>query len=207
MAAATVDHLSGGRFVFGIGYGYIDAEFRNHAVDPRQRRDVLRDKTLAMEAIWSEPVTSYSGRFVQFRDCEQYPKPVQRPRPPVLVGGKLRDQTIDHIVEFADGWIPTAMMASSLGSDIARLRDRAAAAGRDPESIQVTVFHMSEGRRRNTETWEPEPVFEETVAQYEAAGVTTLCLALPSTGADVTEVMDQYVATIGHRLAAAGDRR
>ena len=91
---ASFDFVSDGRFIFGIGYGYILKEVANHGINPKMRRGILREKMLAIETIWSNSVASFAGTYVSFEDCEQYPKPVQAPRPPVLLGGKLREESI-----------------------------------------------------------------------------------------------------------------
>ena len=102
---ASVDHLSGGRFEFGVGAGWNREEMRNHGTDPRVRMAVLRERVEAMKAIWTEHEASYHGRYVDFERIWSYPKPAQRPHPPVLVGG-TGPTVLDRVLAFGDGWFP-----------------------------------------------------------------------------------------------------
>jgi probable F420-dependent oxidoreductase len=181
-AVSTLDFLSEGRFVFGSGYGYLDREIRNHGVDPAHRKAMFRDKMLAMQRIWISDVASYDGPYVSFADVEQYPKPVNGKRPPTLLGAKLRADTIKHMVEFCDGWIPSAMMAGdSLADDITTLRAALLDAGRDPAAFEIVVFHTARaGADRRADDWGAPPIVPELIETYEKAGVDTLCLPLPS---------------------------
>jgi probable F420-dependent oxidoreductase len=190
---STIDHLSKGLFVFGIGYGYLARESLNHGVEPATRREALREKMLAIQTIWNEPVANYVGEFVSFKDCEQYPKPLQSPRPPVLLGGKLRPKSLRHIVEFCDGWIPTAMMGGeSLADDITTVRRTAEDAGRDSSTLQFCVFHSATAAERSTENWFPDTVSAERLAEYDEMGATTVCLPLPADARNVESALDEY---------------
>jgi probable F420-dependent oxidoreductase len=102
---ASIDHLSGGRFEFGVGAGWNREEMRNHGTDPRRRMAVLRERVEAMKAIWTQDEASYSGEHVHFERIWSYPKPAQRPHPPVLVGGD-GPTVLDRVLAFGDGWIP-----------------------------------------------------------------------------------------------------
>jgi probable F420-dependent oxidoreductase len=192
---ASFDFVSDGRFIFGIGYGYILKEVANHGINPKMRRGILREKMLAIETIWSNSVASFAGTYVSFEDCEQYPKPVQAPRPPVLLGGKLREESIEHILEFCDGWIPSAMMAGhALATEIATLRERAERIGRDPASLQVTLMHTAtSGDERDADNWGAAMITEDALARYRDCGVTTVCLPVPSKEASETiPLLDRY---------------
>ena len=102
---ASVDHLSGGRFEFGVGAGWNREEMRNHGTDPRVRMAVLRERVEAMKAIWTSDEASYAGRHVSFERIWSYPKPAQRPHPPILVGGD--GPTVeDRVLAFGDAWFP-----------------------------------------------------------------------------------------------------
>jgi hypothetical protein len=142
---------------------------------------------------------------VSFTESWQYPKPVQRPRPPVLVGSQLIPQTVDHIVEWADGWIPAAMMAKgNLAAGIALLRERFDAAGRNPDELDVTVFHTVEHLKERQ--WDyrsgAKPITAALIDGYEDMGVTRLCLPVPNEGVDtVLPLLDSYVEVVGDRLA------
>lgn len=202
---STLDHVSGGRLILGVGYGYNEDEFRNHGVDARKRRDITREKMLAMQRLWSEETASFDGDYVSFTESWQYPKPIQRPRPPIVVGSQLIPQTIDHIVEWADGWIPAAMMAKGkLADGIERLRERFEAAGRNPDRLDVTVFHTVEHLKDRE--WDyrngAAPVTYDLLDRYEAMGVTRVGLPVPNEGAEtVLPLLDSYVDAIGDRLA------
>ncbi len=102
---ASLDHLSGGRFEFGVGAGWNREEMANHGTDPRKRMRVMKERIEAMKAIWTEDEASYSGEFVSFDRIWSWPKPAQRPHPPVLVGG-LGPTVEDRVLDFGDEWFP-----------------------------------------------------------------------------------------------------
>ena len=102
---ASIDHLSGGRLEFGVGAGWNREEMRNHGTDPRVRMAVMRERVQAMKAIWTEEEASYHGAHVEFERIWSYPKPAQRPHPPVLVGGSGLG-VLDRVLAFGDAWIP-----------------------------------------------------------------------------------------------------
>lgn len=189
-----MDLLSEGRFLFGIGTGYIPLELENHGIEFKRRRAVMRDKMRAVETIWSNEVATYSSEYVEFRDCQQYPKPVQLPRPPVLIGGSLRDDTLADILEYGDGWMPSAMMGSNLAADIARLRHSAEEAGRDPESLEVAIIHTeTSGDQRSPGKWDRLNIDEQLVSEYESMGAGMVIVLAPSiAGDEVLRVLDHY---------------
>ena len=102
---ASVDYLSGGRFEFGVGAGWNREEMANHGTDPRVRMAVMRERIEAMKAIWTSDEASYAGEYVTFDRIWSWPKPAQRPHPPVLVGGDGPD-VLDRVLAFGDGWFP-----------------------------------------------------------------------------------------------------
>jgi probable F420-dependent oxidoreductase len=104
-AVASVDHLSGGRFEFGVGAGWNREEMQNHGTDPRTRMTLLRERVEAMKEIWMNGEASYDGQFVQFERIWSYPKPAQRPHPPILVGGS-GPTVIDRVLAIGDAWFP-----------------------------------------------------------------------------------------------------
>ena len=103
---ATLDLLSQGRLVLGIGYGWNREEMENHGIDVKRRRALVREQVLAMQALWSHDVAEFHGEFVNFEPSWQWPKPVQKPRPPILIGGGAGPTLFAHVAEYADGWIP-----------------------------------------------------------------------------------------------------
>jgi probable F420-dependent oxidoreductase len=135
---ATLDHVSGGRVLFGVGAGWNIEEMENHGTDPSTRFRRMRESVEAMKAIWAEDEAEYHGRIVDFDPIWQWPKPVQKPHPPVLVGG-LGEKVLDRVVAYGDEWIPNRVKSpEALGERIEELQRRAEAAGR--ERIPVTVF-------------------------------------------------------------------
>jgi probable F420-dependent oxidoreductase len=176
---ATIDRLSGGRFLFGVGAGWNVEEMRNHATDASQRFGIMRERIEAMKAIWSEEEASYSGQHVSFERIWCWPKPLQQPHPPVLVGG-TGPQVLDRVLAFGDEWIPTSMrddeMMISRCEELAR---RAAKAGRDP--VPITVGGMM-----------PDPA---RIERFEQVGVHRAVFGLPSTNPDeVEQALDRYTA-------------
>ncbi len=131
---ATLDHISGGRFILGVGFGWNEDEMRHHGVDPARRRTIGREKTLAMKALWTQEEASFQGTYVNFSPSWQWPKPVQNPHPPVWVGGGK--STMRHAVEWGDGWMPIdgVMPVAKLTR---RLYQMAEDAGRDPTELTV----------------------------------------------------------------------
>jgi probable F420-dependent oxidoreductase len=177
---ATLDLLSGGRFLFGVGGGWNREEMENHGTDPATRFAVMRERVLAMKEIWTRDEAEFHGAHVDFDPLWQWPKPVQQPHPPVLVAGNGAG-TLERVLEYGDGWIPIpGRGAVPLGEGTAILRKRAAELGRPP--IPVTVF----GAR-------PEP---GVIAHYAEAGVDRVLFRLPSVPTpEALTLLDSY-ATI-----------
>jgi probable F420-dependent oxidoreductase len=173
---ATVDNISGGRFKFGIGAGWNVEEMRNHGTDPGTRFRRMRESVEAMKAIWTEDEAEYHGRLIDFDPIWCWPKPVQKPHPPILVGGR-GERVLDRVVAYGDGWIPNRVTSpEELGDLIAELQRRAEAAGR--EQIPVTVFGAK-----------PEAGFLERLRD---AGVTSTLFYLPAVPPDEAErALDQ----------------
>jgi probable F420-dependent oxidoreductase len=164
---ATLDHLSGGRFLFGVGAGWNREEMRDHGTDPRQRFAVMRERVLAMKELWTQEEASFHGEHVDFDRAWAWPKPAQRPHPPVLVGGGGA-KVIDRVLEYGDEWIPNTRDLDGLGPRIAELRERGEAAGRG--RIPVTYFGAL-GR-------------EDVVEKLLALGVDRCVFLLPPVGAE-----------------------
>jgi probable F420-dependent oxidoreductase len=135
---ATLDHVSGGRVLFGVGAGWNLEEMENHGTDPSTRFRRMRESVEALKRIWAADEAEYHGRIIDFDPIWSWPKPVQKPHPPVLVGG-LGKKVLDRVVAYGDEWIPNRVKSpEELGERIAELQRRAEAAGR--ERIPVTVF-------------------------------------------------------------------
>jgi probable F420-dependent oxidoreductase len=135
---ATLDLISGGRLLFGVGAGWNIEEMRNHGTDPSTRFRRMRESVEAMKQIWTQDEAEYHGKLIDFDPIWMWPKPVQKPHPPVLVGG-LGNKVYDRVVSYGDEWIPNRVQSpEALGERIQELQRRAEAAGRGP--IPVTVF-------------------------------------------------------------------
>ena len=180
---ASLDALSGGRFIFGIGGGWNAEEMENHGTAYKQRWRLLRERVLAMKEIWTKDEAEYHGEFVDFDKIWSYPKPVQRPHPPILMGGD-GPGTFDRVIEFGDGWMPIAPRVTNPAERIADLRRRAEAAGRDPASISTSCFGAK-----------PERASLDELAR---AGVERAIFMLPPAGRDVVlPLLDRYATLIG----------
>jgi probable F420-dependent oxidoreductase len=175
--AATLDLLSGGRLVFGVGFGWNREEMEDHGVDPTRRRAHVREVMLAMQALWSQDVASFEGEFVRFAPSWQWPKPVQRPRPRILVGGGAGPTLIAHVAEYADGWMPIG--GAGLREALPALRRAFEERGRDPAALEVVPLGVLPDRGK--------------LDHYAAIGVTEAVLRLPSAPRDtVLPVLDAY---------------
>jgi probable F420-dependent oxidoreductase len=178
---ASVDRLSGGRFLFGVGAGWNAEEMRDHGTDPARRFGIMRERIEAIKAIWTQDEASYAGRYVNFERIWCWPKPVQRPHPPVLVGGN-GPRVIDRVIAFGDEWMPNRVKDEELAARIEELQRRASEAGRS--AIPVTVVGMMRDPAR--------------IEHLERAGVTRSVFWLPPDGPDeVARAFDQYAAAVG----------
>lgn len=138
---ATLDMVSGGRFTLGVGFGWNREEAEDHGVDFAHRRDIVREKVLAMQALWGDEEATFDGEHVSFQPSWQWPKPVQQPRPPVWLGVGAGPRNFAHLVEYADGWIPIG--GRGLTEAVPQLREAFSAAGRNPADLDVVPFGSS----------------------------------------------------------------
>jgi probable F420-dependent oxidoreductase len=174
---ATVDRLSGGRVVVGIGFGWNREEMADHGVAFETRRARVREAMLAMEALWANEVAGFEGDFVRFEPSWQWPKPVQQPRPPVLLGGGAGPILFAHAAEYGDGWLPIG--GAGVREALPALRRAFEERGRDPAALEVV----------------PLGVFPSAgkLERYAASGVTEAVLRLPSAPREqVLPVLDEY---------------
>ncbi|MFL5883584.1 MAG: LLM class F420-dependent oxidoreductase, partial [Thermoleophilaceae bacterium] len=135
---ASLDRLSGGRFLFGVGAGWNREEMENHGTDPRRRFSLMRERVEAMKEIWTSDEAGYHGEHVDFDPIWSWPKPAQKPHPPVLIGG-AGEKVLERVVRFGDGWLPQPPREKDLPGRMAELRRRAEEAGR--EGIKIVPFH------------------------------------------------------------------
>jgi probable F420-dependent oxidoreductase len=161
---ASVDQLSGGRFTFGVGFGWNADEFQTHGVDFKTRHRKVREQVQAMKRIWSQDVAEYDGDFVSMPPLWCWPKPSQRPHPPIYLGGS-GPLTMRHAAEWADTWYPTPPVEDpTLEKSIPIFRGLVEQAGRDPDSVTVGVA--------------PGEVDEQRLEGYHRAGVAHVNIAL-----------------------------
>jgi probable F420-dependent oxidoreductase len=184
---ASLDHLSGGRVTLGVGFGWNTDELTDHGVPAGKRRTVLREHLEAMRALWSADEASYDGEFVSFGPSWAWPKPVQQPRLPVLVGAGGTERTFRWIARSADGWITTPR-DTEIEQQVTTLRQIWREAGRDgmPE---VTALA---GR--------PDP---DELAGWRAAGVTEVLFGLPDRAADDVAA---YIGRLAGRLGISASQ-
>ncbi|HJQ58131.1 MAG TPA: LLM class F420-dependent oxidoreductase [Vineibacter sp.] len=142
---STVDQLSGGRFLFGVGNGWNQDEMENHGTVFETRHKLARERIEAMKAIWINDTAEYHGEFVNFDPMNQWPKPAQKPHPPVIVGGAF-PYAARRAIRYGDGWIPRAdrLEKEGVGVLIGKFRDMAREAGRDPASLPISIFRVPE---------------------------------------------------------------
>ena len=182
-AVASLDLISEGRFEFGIGAGWNQDELQNHGTRYEDRFRVMVDRVKAMQAIWTGEEASYDGAFTRFEPAWSWPKPVQKPYPPILLGGETK-YSLRRVMDFCDGWMPRGNFMSDPKTAMEKLRSYADEAGRDMDSIAVSVFRA--------------PPKGDYLAKCREAGVMRVLLQLPSAGQDVVmPLLDQYAALQG----------
>jgi probable F420-dependent oxidoreductase len=174
---ASLDFLSGGRVLFGIGGGWNLEEMENHGTKPSIRWKILRERILAMKEIWTKDEAEYHGQYVNFDPIWSWPKPAAKPHPPIIVGGS-GPRTLDRVLEWGDEWMPIGGRGSgALGEKIAELRSRAKAMGRG--HIPVSIF----GARADP----------AAIQELEEAGVDRCVFGLPPASADrVLPIVERY---------------
>jgi len=175
---ASLDRLSNGRFVFGIGGGWNKEEMAHHGTEYRTRFQRMEEQVQAMRRLWTEESSGFDGEFVRFSESLCYPKPVQQPHPPVILGGET-DHTLRRVVELCDGWLPRARGGFDAAAEMQRLARMADRYGRAMDTLKVSVF----GARGDA----------DTLAGFREAGITRAVLPLPPGPRDeVWRVLDRY---------------
>lgn len=179
---ASLDTISRGRLIFGVGYGWNKEEMAHHGVEYRQRRELLREKLLAMKALWTEEEASFHGELIKLEPSWAWPKPVQQPHPPVLLGAGLGPRTLAHLVELCDGWIPLGRHRAG-ADEIQQVRSALQEAGRNPDAFDFTY-------------WGPRPG-PEVIGGLAAAGFGRVVFTVPpTTPEEVVQRLDQLAALV-----------
>jgi probable F420-dependent oxidoreductase len=184
---ASIDQISNGRFVFGVGGGWNTDEMENHGTDPKTRFKLMRERIEAMKEIWAKPKAEYHGDMVNFDEMMAWPKPVQKPYPPILVGGAF-PQAARRAIRYGDGWCPIASGPGSTPlATLDHFRNMARDAGRDPRTLPVTLFNPDEDA--------------DQLARYRDLGVARVVVMLLSEpSAKIIPTLDRW-ATLIHRTA------
>ena len=176
---ASLDVISNGRFLFGIGYGWNKEEMAHHGVPYTERRQLLGEKIEMMKALWTQDEASYDGELLKLDRSWAWPKPLQKPHPPVIMGGSAGPKTFADIASFCDGWMPI-VGRSDIESNISTLHQSVAAVGRDPSEIELSVYAA--------------PVDQALWARLEDLGFSRALIHLPSAPADVViPMLDEYL--------------
>ncbi len=178
---ASIDLLSGGRFLFGVGVGWNEDEMEHHGIDPAKRRSTARERILATKALWTEEAASFDGQYVQFSPSASDPKPVQKPHPSVIMGGGGGPITFRHVVEYCDGWMPIHGRTDPL-ERLPLLRQMCEEAGRDPASVEIGIYGC--------------PMRADIVDRYREAGVDRLIFWLPADDPDTVMSAVDHGATL-----------
>jgi probable F420-dependent oxidoreductase len=168
-SVASIDQISNGRFLFGVGAGWNAEEMVNHGTVYKTRLSLMRERIEAMRQIWTQSTASFSGRFVEFADMMSWPKPVQKPHPPIIMGGAFPFGA-QRAVDYCDGWFPHAVRPAygDVIEMFPQFRQMASEAGRDPESIPITVYGVAENI--------------DLLKRYRDAGTARVMFELPSAG-------------------------
>ena len=179
---ASLDRMSEGRFLFGIGGGWNKEEMGHHGVAYTERFARMEEQVAAMKGLWQEEEFGYQGDYVKFTPSWAHPKPVQTPHPPILLGGET-DYTLRRVVNYCDGWLPRARHGFDAAANMTRLHEMADSVGRSMETLSVTVFGA--------------PGDRATLASYQEAGVERALLGMPSANKDVVlPMLDKFQALL-----------
>jgi probable F420-dependent oxidoreductase len=175
---ATIDQLSDGRFLFGVGNGWNREEMEHHGTVFETRHKLSRERIEAMQAIWTQDTPEYQGAFVSFAAMQMWPKPVQKPHPPIIVGGAW-PYGARRAVRYGNGWIPRAgrPQYDDVTNFLPQFHEMARAAGRDPVELPITVFRIP----------------PERLQHYQDLGVSRVVISLPAAKADeIVPILDRW---------------
>ncbi len=178
---ASLDRLSGGRVIFGVGYGWNREEMAQHGTPYSKRRELMREKILIMKALWTQDEASFRGDLLTLEPSWAWPKPIQDPHPPIVMGAAAGSRTLSDIVEYCDGWMPLATRHDIAGQ-IDKVRQAVADSGRDAEAFEVSAYAAK----------------THQIEELTAAGVDRAVFSLPALGADVVvPKLDQWSEELG----------
>ena len=182
---ASIDQVSGGRFLFGIGVGWNAEEMEDHGTVFATRAKLVRERVEAMKAIWTQSKPEYAGEFVNFGPMMTWPKPVQQPHPPVIVGGAF-PHGARRAVRYGEGWIPLAGRPGQYGDvfdTVPKFHAMLKEAGRDPASCPVSIFGAGEDG--------------DTLKRYRDIGIARVATSLPAAREDVVlPILDRWAELI-----------
>ena len=186
---ASVDRLSGGRMLFGVGAGWNEEEMLDHGTEPPRRFAIMRERIEAMKEIWTQDEASYHGTYVDFEPLWSWPKPLQQPHPPILVGGN-GEHAPDRALAYGDEWMPNAMPdEDALRARIVDFRQRAEAMGRG--QIGVSIYAA--------------PAKPDAVERYARAGVNRCVFWMPSAGRpEIEPRLDRLAGIVAQYRGAGG---
>ncbi len=179
---ATLDALSNGRLLVGIGGGGNAEEMANHGTAFKTRWKLLRERIEAMKVIWTQDNAEYHGELVNFDPLWSWPKPAQKPHPPIYLGGH-GPKALQRVVNYCDGWMPIPARAAKLEAEVAELHRMATAAGRDPASLTISLYGV--------------PNDADALRAYARAGAHRAMFALPSAPREtILPLLDSYAETL-----------
>ncbi len=167
---ASLDVISGGRFMFGVGFGWNVEEAEDHGINFKKRHRIVDEMLAAMKLIWTEDEPEFHGEFVDFDPLWAWPKPVQKPYPPIVIGTGTGPLGTKAVVAHADGWMPLRL-SRTYAEEIATMRKAFTEAGRDPDELEITIFYAK-----------PD---SELLAEFRNLGVARAIFSLPPAGRDV----------------------
>jgi probable F420-dependent oxidoreductase len=179
---ATVDQISSGRFIFGVGPGWLAEEMKNHGVNYASRYSHIDEQLKAVKVIWTEDEAEYQGQFVNFSQMKSFPKPFQSPYPRIIGGGGIGPKSLDFIIKHCDGWMPILGQTDwkQLKTGISKLQSLATNAGRSPEEIELSIF-----------CWSPPD--KETLEDMEIQGIKNIIISFEARHQpDAMKLLDEY---------------
>lgn len=183
---ATLDRISNGRFVLGVGHGWIKEESEIMGTPFKQRVNVATESVLALKTLWTEETPSFKGEYIAFPPLHSNPKPLQKPYLPVLIGSG-NDKTnntrvLKRVAAIADGWLPSMLNPQQIREQLEELKEYCKAAGRDFEAMDITLLvpaaYLNIGERPPWALENSMGDAQELIPQYAEAGVTRLIIGL-----------------------------